>query len=57
MVMAKDVMLKPAFHDSHHGATYKVLEYGGEVVRSMSMDGRLNSVQYGRSRWGQKRYY
>ena len=41
MVMAKDVMLKLLSIIRTNGATYKALEYGGEVIRSMSMDGRL----------------
>lgn len=41
MVMAKDVMLKLLSMIRTNGATYKALEYGGEVIRSMSMDGRL----------------
>ncbi len=41
MVMAKDVMLKLLSLIGTNGATYKALEFGGEVIRSMSMDGRL----------------
>jgi homoaconitate hydratase family protein len=41
MVMAKDVMLNLLSVIRTNGATYKALEYGGEVVRTMSMDGRL----------------
>jgi 3-isopropylmalate/(R)-2-methylmalate dehydratase large subunit len=41
MVMAKDVMLNILSVIRTNGATYKALEYGGEVVREMGMDGRL----------------
>jgi 3-isopropylmalate/(R)-2-methylmalate dehydratase large subunit len=41
MVMAKDVMLNILSVIRTNGATYKALEYGGEVVQEMSMDGRL----------------
>lgn len=41
MVMAKDVMLNILSVIRTNGATYKALEYGGEVVREMSIDGRL----------------
>jgi homoaconitate hydratase family protein len=41
MVMAKDVMLKILSVVRTNGATYKALEYGGETVRRMDMDGRL----------------
>lgn len=41
MVMAKDVMLKILSLIGTNGANYKTLEYGGQVVRDMSMDGRL----------------
>ena len=41
MVMAKDVILNILSVIRTNGATYKALEYGGEVVREMGMDGRL----------------
>jgi homoaconitate hydratase family protein len=41
IVMAKDVMLKILSLIGTNGANYKSLEYGGQVVREMSMDGRL----------------
>jgi len=36
MVMAKDVMLNILSVIRTNGATYKALEYGGEVVREMA---------------------
>jgi len=41
IVMAKDVMLKILSLLGTNGANYKALEYGGQTVREMSMDGRL----------------
>ncbi|HHY35816.1 MAG TPA: 3-isopropylmalate dehydratase large subunit [Firmicutes bacterium] len=40
-VMAKDVMLKVLSVLGVNGATYKALEFTGEAIRRMSMDGRL----------------
>jgi len=41
VVMAKDVMLKILSLIGTNGANYKALEYGGQTVQNMSMDGRL----------------
>ena len=41
LVTAKDVVLKLLSVFGTNGATYKTIEYGGEVVRRMSVDGRL----------------
>jgi 3-isopropylmalate/(R)-2-methylmalate dehydratase large subunit len=41
MVMAKDVILNVLSVMGANGATYKTLEYGGEVIRRMSIGGRM----------------
>ena len=41
MVTAKDVVLYVLSLIGVNGATYKAMEYGGNVVREMSMEGRL----------------
>ena len=41
MVMGKDIILKLLQLIGPNGATYKALEFGGEAIRSLSIDGRL----------------
>jgi 3-isopropylmalate/(R)-2-methylmalate dehydratase large subunit len=41
MVTAQDIILKVLSLIRASGATYKALEFGGETIRGMSMDGRL----------------
>lgn len=41
LVMAKDIILKLLSTIGTNGATYKALEFGGETIRNLRMDGRL----------------
>ena len=41
MVMGKDIILKLLQDIGPNGATYKALEFGGEAIRDLSIDGRL----------------
>jgi 3-isopropylmalate/(R)-2-methylmalate dehydratase large subunit len=41
LVTAKDIVLKLLSVLGTNGATYKTIEYGGEVIRGLSIDGRL----------------
>lgn len=40
-VMAKDISLKTIGKIGHSGATYKTIEYAGEIIRNLSMDERF----------------
>lgn len=41
LVMGKDIILKVLEEIGVNGATYKTLEFGGEAIRNLSIDGRL----------------
>ena len=40
-VMAKDISLHTIKHLGHSGATYKTMEYNGDVIRQLNMDERM----------------
>jgi 3-isopropylmalate/(R)-2-methylmalate dehydratase large subunit len=40
-VMAKDISLATIKEIGHSGATYKAIEYKGEAIKNLSMDGRM----------------
>ncbi|MDZ7664206.1 MAG: aconitase family protein [Desulfotignum sp.] len=46
-VFAKDVILEVIRQISVNGATNQVIEFCGPVVDAMTMEGRMNPVQYG----------
>ncbi len=41
MIMGKDIIIKVLEMIGVNGATYKTLEFGGEGIRNLSIDGRL----------------